>query len=263
MITIIARTEIAAGLKRRFASNQTLSVFRDSDALPALEAIVARPPQTVAIDPLFAGTARGATLIARIRSEATLSTAELRLLVIDDQPNKLAQALERCDGTFEEALSAHSRPLDWCGTRRAPRFPIVADARAVINGQPSQIVNLSTSGVQVISPGRLRPAQGFRLTLHDQEQEVRLQAVVAWSTFQSSGQAPSYRAGAEFVDSNANLIEGFCARYGSAPDRTFVMPDGPPLSATVAGTSPGPPPAQPGTVDSGKAERGTRGRHAR
>jgi hypothetical protein len=233
MVTVIARAEVAAGLKRRFASNPSLEVFRDSEALRALDAIFLKPPHLVAIDPVFAATSRGATLIARLRAEASLAEADVRLLLVDDQPARLAQVLEDSSGPFEEAVATHSRPLDWCGTRRAARFPILPQARAAVNGQPSQVVNLSASGVQVISPGRLRPTQNFKLTLLDDERELRLQAVVAWSTFQSAGSEPAYRAGAEFTSANPELIQDFCARYGSAPDRTFVVPEAERIDAHV------------------------------
>jgi hypothetical protein len=141
-------------------------------AFHALRALLTRRPALIALDPVFAGTSRGATL----------------------------------------------------------------------NGEPSRLIDLSTSGVQLVSPGRLRPTQGFRLTLLDEKRKTRLHAVVAWATLQGTTAAPSYRAGAQFVDSDYEAIDAYCRRYGSGQNQLFVMP-----SPTIV-------PSDPAPVLSGAAE---------
>jgi hypothetical protein len=225
MVMLIVRSEVATALQKRFGSNRSLAVFRDADSLRALQEIFKHRPPVVALDPLFAATSRGASLIARIRADAELSAIDLRLLIVEDG-TRMLRLLNASASSLDVAMASSSQPLDWCGTRRAPRFPILREARAALNGEPAQLVNMSASGVQVIFAGRLRPTQGFRLTLQDEERETRLQAVVAWSTLQGSGTRPKYRAGAQFVDSDPQVIEAYCLRYGTIPDRVFVIPQG-------------------------------------
>lgn len=222
MTIIVARADIASALQRKWASERHVRIFRDADALWAFHTIATRCPTAIVLDPLFAGTSRGATLIAQVRADARLAGAEIRILIADD-PAQIA-ALQDPAASVETVIASMSRLLDWCGTRRALRFPIEAEAPASLDGVPTQLVNLSITGVQLLSIGRLRPAQGFRLTLVDDDLELRLQAIVAWCTLQGSTSAPSYRAGAAFLDSNQRAIEAFCRRYGKEPDQLFVAP---------------------------------------
>jgi hypothetical protein len=224
MLILLARPEIASELQKRWAEDPDVRVFQDSDSLRAFKTIATLRPTIIALDPLFAGTGRGATLIARVKADETLAAADIRLLTIEGTGKSIE--LRDPAATPETVISCLSRQLDWCGTRRAARFPIGPEAPAVVNGEPGRLVNLSTTGVQIIFPSRLRPAQGFRLTLVNDELESRMQAVVAWSTLQGSGAAPSYRAGAEFVQSDRRAIEAYCERYGMDPDHLFVMRSG-------------------------------------
>lgn len=225
MIIIVTRPEIAAVLHLRWAFETDLKIFRDYEALQAFQAIVAHDTRVIALDPLFAATSRGATLIARVKADSRLAAADLRLLLLDD----LAKVTDvRAPvPSFETTILALSRPLDSCGTRRSARFLIAPDAPAVINGVRSRLVDLSTTGVQLISPDRLRPDQAIRLTLVNDEFESRMRAVVAWCTFQAIGQAPSYRAGAVFVESDQRVIEGYCRRYGLDANQAIFTPAAP------------------------------------
>jgi hypothetical protein len=223
LIVIIGRPEIAAPIRKRFAQHRHVEVFRDSEAIVALQTITARPPKVIAVDPQFAATSRGAMLISHIRAAADLALCDTRLLTIDDRAD-FVRLLPDADPSPEIAICALSRPLDWCGTRRSQRFAIAPDARVTVNGEPVQIVNLSATGVQLVSTSRLRPTQGFKLTLSAEDREARLNAVVAWSTFEGLGASAAYRAGAKFVDSDPAVIEEYCRRYGTSGDRVFVVP---------------------------------------
>ena len=54
--------------------------FTDADALLALQTIMQRRPQVVALERMFAVTPRGAALINRIKADPTLREAEIRVL---------------------------------------------------------------------------------------------------------------------------------------------------------------------------------------
>ena len=222
-IVVIGRPEIASPLRKQFAQNRNVAVFRDSESINALQTILTRPPEVIALDPLFAATSRGAMLIAQVKAAPGLASTEMRLLVVESRAG-FVRLLRGSNPSPDVAICALSRPLDWCGTRRAQRFAIAADAPAAVNGEPSQLVNLSATGVQLVSPSRLRPTQGFRLTLSAEDREACLHAVVAWSTFEGFGVAAAYRAGAAFVDSDQLMIEEYCRRYGTSTDWIFVVP---------------------------------------
>jgi len=222
-MVVVVRTEMAADLQRRLASHDDVAVFGEGAAFHALRAILTRLPTLIALDPMFAATSRGATLIARVKADPSLASADIRLLLID-RVEQFLRLLEVSGETAGAAVIAVSRELEWCGTRLAPRFEIGEAARATLNGEPSRLIDLSTSGVQLVTPGRLRPSQGFRLTLVDEKRKTRLHAVVAWAILEGTTAAPSYRAGARFIDSDYEAIDAYCRRYGSGKNQLFVVP---------------------------------------
>ena len=86
-----------------------------------------------------------------------------------------------------------------------------------LDGNPVAVVDISTVGVQVISPTILRPNQKIRVALPDADQTLRLTAHVAWAVFEKPHYAPQayYRAGMEFTDAAQQALEEYCRRYGS------------------------------------------------
>jgi len=181
-------------------------------------------PDLIALDPGFVATSGGAMLIALIKADRELATVDLRVLMTVERvtfgPQRrfdipIEPRVQEATGpAIAEAIRSVSDPLAWRGIRRAERFALNPDAPAAVNGEATQLVNLSATGVQLVSPSRLRPAETFRLTLQHPEREARLHAVVAWCSLQGSGSAPTYRAGASFVESDRAVIEAYCQRYG-------------------------------------------------
>ena len=121
---------------------------------------------------------------------------------------------------FEGALVRASYPLDYCGTRRAPRFLTIAGVNVAVNGAGGRLVNVSCIGAQVAAALRLRPEEPVRLALVDTHGEVKLKGVVAWSIAEPIDGAICYRAGVEFVDPDSMILENFCSRNIAGPDRT-------------------------------------------
>lgn len=215
---VVARSEHTDALRKRLGSNTGVALFSDAESLQALEAILQRPPKLLVLDLVFAGTARGAALVSQVKTASNLTNIEVRLLLEDEAkvPLLLAQPLT----SPEEALLQTSRPLDRAGTRRAVRFPM--NRRPVlVNGQDSELVDMSITGAQVVVPLRLRPAQPVRLTLVDGSSEIRCQGSVAWSIAVPSGGTILYRAGMEFIAPDTAKLEAVLARDGGTPDHTF------------------------------------------
>ena len=107
-----------------------------------------------------------------------------------------------------------ARPLDWHGTRRAPRHRIRSGVEIQLDGNPAQVVDLSQVGAQVLSGTILRPNQRVRVSVPNDDFVMRFRGAVAWAKFElpDPTAAPRYRAGLEFNDADASALESFCQK---------------------------------------------------
>jgi len=217
-VIVIARSDQAVGLKKRLGHEPGVALFSDGESLKALEAILAAHPRILALDRMFVATGRAAALVARVKAEPHLRATDVRVLA-EDEANMPVLLSSRAPG-IEGALVRSSYPLDYCGTRRAPRFFTSRDVNVAVNGEGGLLINLSCIGAQLTAALRLRPEEAIRVTLLDGQSEVRLKGVVAWSVAEPHNGAFWYRAGVEFVDSESMTIEAFCVRNIADPDRT-------------------------------------------
>jgi len=216
-LVIIARSEHLPAIRKRLGEAGT-AYYTDGDSLQALQAIVRRPPKIVAVDLVFAATARGAALVARLKSEPELSSIEVRVLIEDE--TKAPLLLDHPVTSPDKTVLQTSRPLDRAGTRRAVRFPMNR-RDVIVNGEHAHLVDLSTTGAQVLVSTRLRPDQPLRLVLADESTEARCHGKVAWSIVVPAGATMQYRAGIEFLEPDARVLQAFCERHGGRPDLTF------------------------------------------
>lgn len=214
---IIARPEHTVALRKRLSLPPDV-LFPDTDALQAIDAILGRRPRVVVLDHAFANTARGAALVARVKSELQLAATEVRVLIEDEE--RMPLVLTMSATAPEKALIDTSRPLDHAGTRRAVRFPMNR-RNVMVNGEPSELVDLSVTGAQVVVTTRLRPNEVLRLVLTDGAIDARCQGTVIWSVALLEQRAMQYRAGVEFVTPDTATLETFCRRHGGRPDPTF------------------------------------------
>lgn len=216
-VIVIARSEQAAGLRKRLATDSTVVLFSEAEALKALDAVLDHAPRILALDRTFAATARGAALVRQVKSETHASVTDVRVLAEDEDNQPLI--LSGRIASVESVLKA-SHPLDYCGTRRALRFAVVHEVAVAVNGERGRLINLSFAGAQVVVPLRVRPEESLRLALMDGSDETRVRGVVAWSTAEPNGPMVIYRAGVEFVDPDTQRLEGLCIRHGTASHRT-------------------------------------------
>jgi hypothetical protein len=217
-VIVIARSEQAVGLRKRLGNDPSVALFTDCESLKALDLILSGPPKILALDRGFVATARAAALVARVKAEPHLRATDVRVLA-EDEANLPVLLSSRAPG-LEGALVRSSYPLDYCGTRRAPRFHTSQDVNVSINGEGGHIINLSCIGAQLLATLRLRPEEPIRVALLDTESEVRLKGVVAWSVAEPQNGMICYRAGVEFVDPDSMTLEAFCVRNIADPDRT-------------------------------------------
>ena len=209
---LIAAPEHLKALKERedFSGAQT---FSDAEALRALEVITRKRPDVVALERVFAATTRGAALINRIKADPKLSACEIRIVAHDSGYSRVAPGAPAAstDGAaIAVAAPAPAAPLDFHGTRRAPRVRIVDGVEVTIDGNLATLVDLSVVGAQVVSSTVLKPNQRIRMSMADDKKPIRFSAGVAWASFELAKTGPRYRAGIEFFDAEADAVQKFC-----------------------------------------------------
>jgi hypothetical protein len=137
-------------------------------------------------------------------------------------PSKADTSAWSTDGTRVESSRGRARgavepattPLDWQGTRRAPRYRVRAGVEIQVDGNPATVVDLSTVGVQVLSSTILRPNQKVRVSIPNDDFVMRFRGAIAWAKFElpKPNDPPRYRAGVDFADADAAALDDFCAK---------------------------------------------------
>lgn len=216
-LVIISTPEHARALRKRL-EDPAVAVFDDTDSLHALEAIQTTRPKIVALNSMFAETARGAALVAQLKGDSRLRGIDLRVLIEDE--NKVPLVLADQATSSEKALLETTRPLGRAGTRAALRY--VMDRRAIlVNGERSHLIDLSITGAQVLLPARVRPNEPVRLVLSDEAGDSRFPGTIVWSVAVPTGGSIQYRAGLKLSHPDKKWIEGYCLQFGGRPDLTF------------------------------------------
>lgn len=217
---IIGSADVIPALREHVqAGSDTLS-FADTEPLQALQAITTHRPPLVVLERLFAATPRGAALINRIKADPSLSGLEVRVVShTGDYVRTVARpaaptAAPAASAAAPVATEAPPQPLDWHGTRRAPRVRVRPGVEIQVDGNPATVVDLSVIGAQALSPKSLRPNQKVRITMVNDREVVRFRGTVAWARFELAKPpaAPYYRVGLEFIDANPSWLEAFCEK---------------------------------------------------
>jgi hypothetical protein len=225
---VIAAPSLMPSLRERLAGEGDILPFADTEPIQALQAILERRPGLIVLERLFAATPRGAALINRIKTDAALGHSEVRVMAHTGDYTRVvarpsappldAEPPAAGGGTAVAAAPSATveatRPLDWHGTRRAPRFRLREGVEIQLDGNPASIVDLSSVGAQVVSQAVLRPNQKVRVSIPSDEFVMRFRGAIAWAKFElSRGEAPPrYRAGVEFSDADNQAVDSFCAK---------------------------------------------------
>lgn len=225
-----------SSLAERLAGEGELFTFSDTEPIQALQAILEHRPRLIVLERLFAATPRGAALINRIKTDPNLGQSEVRVMshtgdYMRQVPRSgggpsAAPAAGAETGGAAVAIAAHApaatpeqpaRPLDWQGTRRAPRVRVKNGVEIQLDGNPASVVDVSAVGAQVVSATILRPNQKVRVSIPQDDALMRCRGTIAWAKFElpkASG-APVYRAGVEFLDADAAVVNQFSTRNQS------------------------------------------------
>jgi hypothetical protein len=227
---LIAAPELLPALKARLADeNPDLLAFTDAEALRALEVITTRRPPIVLLERKFRSSPRGAALINRIKADPSLVETEIRII----SPDGHAEAVEppsavpaRSKDAAEAKVAGHTvpeprevqapSPLDYRGTRRAPRFRLLDSKEILVDGNRGTLVDLSALGAQLVTATVLKPNQRVRVSLADEDRPIRCSATVVWASFEiPRGSTPRYRAGLDFIEPDAGALDAFIRRHGA------------------------------------------------
>ena len=237
---VIAASNLMPSLRERLSEDGELLVFPDTEPIQALQAILEHRPSLIVLERLFAATPRGAALINRIKNDPQLGHAEVRVMShsgdytrivskgsgsppapaapspATSSPSAAAEEEAASPAAAATAVSTEPppRPLDWHGTRRAPRHRIRAGVEIQLDGNPAKVVDLSQVGAQVLSATILRPNQKVRVSVPNDDFVMRFRGSVAWAKFElpEPTEPPRYRAGVEFTDADAAAVDSFCQK---------------------------------------------------
>ena len=211
-----------------------------TEPIQALQTIMEQRPGLVVLERLFAATPRGAALINRIKSDPQLAHVEVRVMshngdysrqvvkpsapIPSPAPPLHAATASAVEAVVESAVESVvesvateevPRSIDWHGTRRAPRFRVHNGIELQLDGNPAELVDLSTVGAQVTSPTVLRPNQKVRINLPNDDFVLRFRGAIVWAKFElptPPATTPHYRAGIEFVDGDTKAIDSIIAK---------------------------------------------------
>jgi len=234
---VIAASNLMPSLRERLADDGELVVFPDTEPIQALRAILEHRPSLIVLERLFAATPRGAALINRIKNDPQLGHAEVRVMshsgdyhrVVSkasgapppppapaQEPAPASHGAVATEAPPAPPVAAESlpRPLDWHGTRRAPRHRIRPGVEIQLDGNPVQVIDLSHVGAQVLSQTILRPNQRVRVSMPNEDFVMRFRGAIAWAKFElpQPSEPPRYRAGVEFSDADASAVESYCQK---------------------------------------------------
>jgi len=209
-VTLLIGPQALAGSLALFPGTEgtDLIVFPEDQVCAAVEHIVHRRPQVVALPEKFASSPRGTALTHRIAIDAGLSGTQV--VVIDGTGVTTPLALEKRSTWL---------PADAAGTRRVPRIPIRQGLEVQIDGGTALLVDLSTMGAQVLSSTVLKPRQRVRLVLSVYPSAIRAVGTVAWALYEmpKGGLPPQYRAGLEFSSADPEPLLQFCLEQAAEP----------------------------------------------
>jgi CheY-like chemotaxis protein len=206
---LIAASEHLAALQEH-TDLTGAEAFADTDAIKALDTITRQRPSVIALEKVFAASARGAALINRIKADPALASCEIRIV----ESNSNAAAARPAASTGGAAAvavepSAPAAPPVYNPERRAPRVSVTRVIEILVDGNPATLVNISVVGAQVVSLTSLRPNQHVRMSLVDPGRPIRFSGMVAWSAFEMPREGPRYRAGIDFFDAAPDAVARF------------------------------------------------------
>ena len=203
---LVADPPRVAALRDEFHPPGRVLRFSSSNLPSVLESIRAHQPAAVVLDALFAQSAEGQAFVHRVEQLAVPESA-IQLVALTGGKWTVTPMSARPAGA--------EPPPPALNTRRTPRFAVVDQLQAIVDGNMTNLVDVSVLGAQVVSTPRLTPNQRIKITLPDGTRELKLAAHVAWSMFEKPKATIDayYRAGMEFSEAAAQTLDEYCKRH--------------------------------------------------
>jgi hypothetical protein len=203
---LIASENVLAKWSSSSAAPVDLLALADADADQALAVIERRRPHFVVLEQMFAASARGTTFVNNLRANWNLAGVDIRIL-----PAERSAVLGASAPITGRLIASVARSLRYCGptspTRRARRIPMPIGAETHVDGAPAALINLSTFGVQVVSPTVLNPNKKVKVVIDRDGIELSAWAEVAWCSLELASNGIAYRAGVGFVEAQPELLK--------------------------------------------------------
>lgn len=176
-----------------------LIAIADSDAHHAADIIRQHGAHVVVLEQIFAVSAGGRALLSDLRSNPHLEHLEIRML-----PEDRADFVSR--EASSQTLARMSTPLGRQPSRRARRLKMRHGTTAVLDGVGVEIIELSTSGLQVVSSTIVKPHQAVRVVIRRADESHRAAGIVIWSRAELTVDGLMYHAGISFNDDRPELL---------------------------------------------------------
>jgi hypothetical protein len=199
---LIASEDVLANWSASAATPTDLLALADADALHALAVIERRRPRIVVLEHRFAASLRGATLVNLLGANSDLAGLDIRVL-----PAARSAMLGSSGPIAGRALAAMATSLQQTPTRRARRITLPPGAEMRVNGSNAALINVSTFGVQVLSPSALKPNQKVEVVIDRYGVDLRTRAQIAWAAVELAPAGMLYRAGVAFADAQPELLK--------------------------------------------------------
>lgn len=213
-VVLIGPADVLPALRARLEPGPGVVTFSDAEALEALDFIIRTTPRVIALEEGFSSSSRGGAFINRIEADPSLADCELRVLTPDTAGVVGRRASAAAAGSATAVAPPPPDILDRRGTRRAPRFRVRDGVSVIVDGNPTTLVDISTVGVQVLSPKMLKPNQRVRIALPDGSTAIRCHGSIAWASFEMpKGQPPRYRAGIDLTSGDVAAISSYTDKH--------------------------------------------------
>ena len=196
---LIASEDLVARWSEATSEPTGLIAIADTDATHALEIIRRHDVQLVILEQIFAASARGQALVRDLRSSPRLDDLEIRMLR-EDRAALVARTATK------QALTSMSSLLGRQPSRRARRLKMRLGTTAILNGAPVEIVELLTSGIQVVSSRIVKPHQAVRVVIRREDEAQRADGTVIWSRAELTQDRLCYHAGIAFDEDRPELL---------------------------------------------------------
>ena len=197
----IASEDLLAQWSERPETPTDLLAFADKDVQHAVDIIRRNQPQIVVFDQTFASTSAGAAVVDDLCSDPRLARTDIRLLEA-----ARSASLGTHGPTTGLALANLAKPLGRRPLRQASRVKMPAGTDVLVDGAPAILVDISTSGAQVVSSTILKPNQRVRLVVTTNGTAGRSAASVIWSSVEMVQDRISCRAGVLFTGAHPEFL---------------------------------------------------------